>query len=202
MSLNPKLDAVNQCLGAIGETAVSSLASGVPDAEAAERVVDEITEDVLSAGWHFNTDTKVKLVRNVNGQIPVPGSVFRVDTTDVDRDRRVAVRVDPTDGVRKLFDLDAQTFSFPKDLWVTQVHLFDYNDIPFGLRRYIAARAAAIFQQRQMGSATLDKFLEREMNKAWALCVDEESEQDDRNILTDSPHCVRITGRFNAFYGR
>ena len=43
-----KLEAVNIVLDSIGETPVSSLTSGLPDAESAEAKLDEVTTEVLA----------------------------------------------------------------------------------------------------------------------------------------------------------
>ena len=52
MSLT-KLEAVNMVLDAIGESPVSSLTSGLPDAEAAEAKLDEVRVEILSRGWLY-----------------------------------------------------------------------------------------------------------------------------------------------------
>ena len=53
-----KLEAVNIVLDAIGESPVSSLTSGLPDAEAAEAKLDEVRTEILSRGWHQNMEKR------------------------------------------------------------------------------------------------------------------------------------------------
>uniref|UniRef100_UPI0040473467 hypothetical protein n=1 Tax=Shewanella sp. TaxID=50422 RepID=UPI0040473467 len=56
MAGTSKLDAVNTMLSSIGEAPVSSLSSGLIEAEIAETILDTIDREVQSMGWHFNTE--------------------------------------------------------------------------------------------------------------------------------------------------
>ena len=51
-----QLQAVNSMLSTIGEAPVNSLDSGLVDAETAETVLNEVSRDVQSFGWNFNTE--------------------------------------------------------------------------------------------------------------------------------------------------
>jgi len=192
-----KLQAVNRCLRAIGESPVSSLASGVPDAEDAEAVVDEITEEVLSAGWHENTSFDVKLQPNVFGQIRVPDDYLRIDTTGVSYHIDVTVRKDPSDDLHKLFLVKEQTFDIEEDLYVDIVHSFDFDSLSYTIQNYIAAKSARIYQQQTMSSVALDQFVVRAEAEAWAKLLDAEADAEDNNILTDSRYMREVVGRHN-----
>ena len=74
-----KLDAVNIVLNSIGETPVSSLTSGLPDAEAAESKLDGTIKEVLAKGWHQNLERGIIMSRNRDGEIVVPRQYLRVD---------------------------------------------------------------------------------------------------------------------------
>ena len=87
-----KLEAVNIILDSIGETPVSSLESGLPDAEAAVTKLDEINKTVQSKGWHQNTEKKLKLVPDSNKNIVVANNYLRVDTTGTTKSINVAPR--------------------------------------------------------------------------------------------------------------
>ena len=54
MSSMTKLEAVNLMLDSIGESPVSSLSSGLADAETAERIFNQVDKDVQAVGWHVN----------------------------------------------------------------------------------------------------------------------------------------------------
>ena len=77
-----KLQAVNLMLDAIGEKPVSSLTSGLADAEQAERMFDRVNTDVQSVGWNVNRDRKFELTRDADNKFPLPITTLSVDTVD------------------------------------------------------------------------------------------------------------------------
>lgn len=196
-----RLEAINRCLDAIGESPVNSVTSGVPDAEDASRMVDRATKEILETGWTVNSRYNVRLKPDVDGIIKVASSVLRVDTTG--RSKRIAVTVmRDTDGLDKLFNVDDQSFIFTEPVWVDLVYLYDIDGLPFALQNYISAHAARLFQESNMGSVALDGFVVRQENEAWTRLLDYETEQDDANVLTDSPYMRAVTGRNNPLSGR
>ena len=121
-----KLQAVNIILDSIGETPISSLTSGLPDGESAEAKLDEVKLEVLSKGWHYNTED-IKLKRNYQNEILLPVTYMRVDTIDSDRDTNVSVRVNLSK--RKLYDLTKKVFTFDKDLLCRVTVNFEFEDL-------------------------------------------------------------------------
>ena len=140
-----KLDAVNIILDSIGETPVSSLTSGLPDAEAAEAKLDETTLEVLSKGWHQNIEREIKLAPNSDKEIVIPRQYLRVDTVGESKETNIAVRLQ--DGKRKLFDVKEYTFKFDRQLYVDVVIELEFEALAFELQNYIAHRAARKFQE-------------------------------------------------------
>jgi hypothetical protein len=193
--MSHKLDAVNRCLRAIGEAPVSSLSSGLPDAESAAVLIDEVTKDVLSAGWHSNTDEGVVITPDSKGEIQIPDTVLLIDTTGRSSIIDVTVRPDPNDGLLKLFDKDRQSFTFSDPLTVDIIHLFPFDDLPYALRNYISAKAARRFQEESISSVSLDNFVVRNETEAWTKLLDYEDEVEDSNALTDSAYMQYVTGR-------
>lgn len=195
-----KLDAVNIILNVIGETPVSSLTSGLPDAEAAEQKLDLTIMEVLAKGWQQNTETNIYMSRNYDGEIVVPRQYLRVDTMGLDKDINITIR--KQDGKRKLFDLREYSFKFTKDLLVEVLLEIDYEALNFELQNYIAFRAARKFQESAMGSATLDSFAGRQEQEAYAALLDAEAESEDTNILRSSAHVFYATHRNSPISGR
>jgi hypothetical protein len=197
-----KLDAVNRCLKAIGVEKIAALGTGAPDATEAESVVDEITEEVLQTGWNTNTDVQVVLNPDVNGKIAPPANAAVIDLANYNANYlSTALRTDPTDGVRRLWDRKNNSWTFTGPVKADLVYIFPFDDLSFALQRYIAARSARVFQRRWLGSNAVDKFTVQEEEEAFAALIDEEGEADNLNILTGNPHCVLITSRYNQFYG-
>lgn len=195
-----KLEAVNIVLDSIGETPVSSLTSGLPDAEAAEAKLDEVTTEVLAKGWHQNTNYNVKLTRNYLNKIVIPNTYIKVDTVGENKELNVTVRTEQN--VRYLFDLKKQTFIFDTDPYCNVVIKLDFPDLTPTMQLYIARKAARTFQESAMGSAALDSFTVRSEAESYAALLDSEAEVEDNNILKDSPHVLQATRRYNVLFGR
>ena len=195
-----KIEAVNIVLESIGEAPVSSLTSGLPDAEAAESKLNEINKSVQARGWHQNIDYNLKLMPNNNSLIYVPSNYLRVDTT---RDSQyINVTVRNYNSRLALYDIKKQTYIFTKALFVDVVYLIQFEDLSLELSTYIAYLAARKFQESQMQSVALDNFTRRGEMEAYAALLDAESETDDANILTDSPYVAYATYRHHGLYGR
>jgi hypothetical protein len=195
-----KIEAVNIILESIGEAPVSSLTSGLPDAEAAESKLNEINKSVQARGWHQNIDYNLKLMPNNNSLIYVPSNYLRVDTT---RDSQyINVTVRNYNSRLALYDIKKQTYIFTQALFVDVVYLIQFEDLSLELSTYIAYLAARKFQESQMQSVALDNFTRRAEMEAYAALLDAESETDDANILTDSSYVAYATYRHHGLYGR
>ena len=199
MSLT-KLEAVNMVLDAIGESPVSSLTSGLPDAEAAEAKLDEVRVEILSRGWHQNIEKDVTLKRDANQEILLSNIYLRVDSTGGDRSINVVQRY--SNGKRKLFDVSKRSFVFSKDLVVDLIIDIPFEELTVELQNYIASRAARKFQESSLGSSSLDSFTVRGEAEAWAGLQDAEAENEDNNIIRSSPHVSYATYRFHPSCGR
>lgn len=195
-----KLDAVNIVLNSIGESPVSSLTSGLPDAEAAEAKLDETIKEVLAKGWQQNLEQGIVMNRNKDGEIIVPRQYLRVDTVGKDQTLNVVIR--KQNGKRKLFNLSAYSFKFDRDVSVDAIIEIEFDALLFELQNYIAYRAARKFQESSMGSQALDSFAVRQEQEAFVALQDAEAEGEDSNILRDSPHVAYATYRNHPYSGR
>lgn len=191
-----KLEAVNIILDTLMEDQVSSLTSGLPDAEAAERLLDEVSRDVQADGYHCNTDEEFVLTPDTDGNMNLPSNCLHIDTSGDDEDRDVVQRG------TKLYDRDEQTFTFDGPLTVRLVSLLDFADLPYRLAYYIAVRAARTYQEREMGSVSLDTTASRKEAEAKAKLEDTEADADDANVLRQSKSVMRVAWRRNPNYGR
>jgi hypothetical protein len=199
--MSAKLDAVNVMLRAIGETPVSTLATGLPDAADAEVTLDLVKKRVLDEGWSVNTDYNIDFVPTLeDGFIRLSDNILRIDGSDREA-LDVVVRTDPTDQLRKLFNREKQTFKFDRKVNCNVVRNLDFNDLPFSLQTYLSVQAARQFQQDVMGSVVLDKFLLNTEASAWAKFIDSEAEAEDSNTLRDSAHCAFIANRNSNIRG-
>lgn len=175
-----QLQAVNSLLATVGEQPVDTLSAGVPEAALALSVLKETSREVQMHEWTFNRETKVKLQADSQGFIYVPENVLRIDP--VDR------QFDYTQRGTRLYDKKEHTFQFKPGLVVEvdlQVEL-EFDLLPAPAQNYIQARANRIFQQRALGSGTIDNFTQEQENRAYRLLQDYDFDAGDFNVF-DNP---------------
>ena len=155
------------------------MGSGLQEAEIAEVVLDNVSRDVQSAGWHFNTEIRYKLIRTANKTISLPANVVKIDKTNLLRD----YNIDVVERGRQLYDRIGNKYTFDDDIEVDMVVLLPFDEIPEVARRYITLRAARTFQQRIIGSETLSKMLAMDEQQAWITLREAEAETSDYTIF-------------------
>jgi predicted subunit of tRNA(5-methylaminomethyl-2-thiouridylate) methyltransferase len=174
-----ELDAVNIMLTSIGESPINTLGSGLQEAEIAEVVLDNVSRDVQSAGWHFNTEIRYSLTRNTANEINLPSNVVKVDKTSLLRD----YNIDVVERGRKLYDRIGNKYTFSEDIEVDMVVLLSFGELPEVARRYITLRASRVYQQRMIGSESLGKQLIMDEQQAYLSLREAEAEVGDYNIF-------------------
>ena len=176
-----KLQAVNQMLSFIGEAPVNSLedAGGVGDVSLAERTLDEVTVEVLSQGWHFNTNYDVVHTPDANKQIVLSDTVLRIDT-------KVGVygNMDVSLRGNKLYNRADNSYEFDEsEIKTTEVMSLPWEDLPEAARRYITLRSARLFQDRAVGAEDLREVGMREEMSALATLREYDSEASDYSVF-------------------
>lgn len=193
MILSPttELDAVNVCLKAIGETPIDTLVNiGLTDAAIARDLLAEVTREVLSLGWYFNSDEAFVFALDTDNKAAVPPNVMSLRPSKADARRLV-----PRGGF--LYDMDAKTNVFdpasPPTLDVRW--LFDFETLPETARRYITLRAARLFQDRVQGSDSIHSFTERDETQAQRALRMEDDAFNPANVSTDTQDQLDIWSR-------
>jgi hypothetical protein len=184
-TLTSKLEAVNSMLGHIGESPVNSISNtNLPvSASTAISVLDEISKEVQTEGWHFNTEEEVKYTP-VNGSITLPNDIIQFDPVDTSLD---IVQRGST-----LFDRKNNTTTFTSDLSVNQTRLLDWDSLPEVARRYITLKASRVFQGRIIGSRELEQLIARDEYIARANLQEADSRTSDRTIFDNYDAAVRV----------
>lgn len=146
-----ELEAVNVLLTTIGEQPINSLSGNqTTDVTIARQVLTEVSREVQSQGWHFNTEPEVSLVPDsVNSHITVPIDVARIDS----KYKNVVIRSG------KLFDVEERTYIFTDNLKCDIIYFHDFLDLPHPAKKYITTRAARIFSDRSLNSESLNRML-------------------------------------------
>ena len=184
-TLTSKLEAVNSMLGHIGESPVNSISNtNLPvSASTAISVLDEISKEVQTEGWHFNTEEEVKYTP-VNGSITLPNDIIQFDPVDTSLD---IVQRGST-----LFDRKNNTTTFTSDLSVNQTRLLDWDSLPEVARRYITLKASRVFQGRIIGSRELEQLIARDEYIARSNLQEADSRTSDRTIFDNYDAAVRV----------
>lgn len=192
MSLTPtsELEAVNQMLAIIGESPVNSLDnSGVTDANTAHALLSYCTREAQIVGWHWNTEKNFPLTPNQEGLLLLPFNTLKVDTTGN------SAGLDLVQRGNRLYDRVNHTYQFKGCVHVELVLCLDFDQMPEAARAYVTIRAARQFQERVLGSATLQSFNAQDEYRAMAVLRDAEAETADHNILTGNWSVSRVLAR-------
>jgi len=187
-TLTTKLEAVNTMLGYLSESPVNSIADSSslpPMAALAKGILEEVSREVQSQGWHFNTATDYTLEANVSGEFVVPDNTMEVDAVDPS--------VDVIQRNTRLFDRTNQSFEFEKDtMKVNITFLLDFEDLPEQARRYISIKAARALSNRVVGSREIETLILRDELFAKAQLDDAEYSTSDRTIYDNYDAYSRI----------
>ncbi len=194
MPLTTKLEAVNTMLGNIGESPVTQITvtSTLPiSAVTAITVLDEVSREVQSEGWHFNTVNKQTLTPNSSDEIVLAADIMHVDTLDNSKD------IVQRGG--KLFNREDNTFTFTGAIDVRLMFLLDFTDLPEQARRYITLKASRVFQARTVGSQELEQQILRDELKARYNLEEMDGQGADRTIFDnyDVASCLGINRNYD-----
>lgn len=190
-TVTSKLEAVNTMLTAIGESPVNTITSSTTtDVSIALQILDNVSREVQSVGWHFNTDTNYLLTKNSSNQIELPSNALRVDNSNKDADKDLVERG------RKLWDRENHTYTITKDIRVNITWFLEFIELPETARRYITIRAARIFQDRMLASETLHTFHQVDELQALSALKEHEGDTRDHSIF-DNYSTYRVIDRDN-----
>ena len=176
-----ELEAVNTILSTIGEAPLSTLTGSLPvDGTTAKNILNEISREVQSAGWHFNTQYKVDLTRDSNNKIPVGTDVVRVELNN----KYDKSSYDVVQRGNYLFNLAKNSNTFDQDFTEnTLIYLLQFEDLPEQARRYITIRSARVFHDRTLGANTLHKFSSEDEARSLSVMKQAEMATGDNTIF-------------------
>lgn len=178
MLLTPvtELDAVNEIIGAIGESPVNSIENPTNvDVINAIRILNLTNRQVQAKGWSFNTLDSYTLNPDVfSKKIRWNDNFLFLRGTD---NTRYVKRGD------YVYDFTNKTDTFEKSIEVECILLVPFVDMPEPMRQYITAKAAREFQVRYLGDAALTEELARYEMEAWQALQEYELDLNDFNML-------------------
>lgn len=176
-----ELEAVNTILSTIGEAPLSTLTGSLPvDGTTAKNILNEISREVQSAGWHFNTQYKVDLTRDTSNKVPIGTDVVRVELSN----RYDKSSYDVVQRGSYLYNLAKNSNIFDQDFTEnTLIYLLQFEDLPEQARRYITIRSARVFHDRTLGANTLHKFSSEDEARSLSVMKQAEMQTGDNTIF-------------------
>jgi hypothetical protein len=190
-TLTDTLAAVNVILSAIGEAPVSTIDTvEAPEAASALNVLEEMSRDVQTKGWPWNTDYQLALTPDNTARIFLPDNALRI----------AQAYPGPHSGKlvergRKLYDPIGHTYSFDDAVIVDLVSKLPFEGMPEAARRYITIRAAQQFQGRVQSSVTVDRILDSQVALALTTLEEEVDQTEGYNRKEDAETAYRLNGR-------
>lgn len=188
MALTTELESVNQMLGHIGEAPINSISNeaALPiSASTALVVLREVSKEVQTEEWHFNTVTDYEPVKEDTGKLRLPDNTLFVDATDT--------RNDVVQRGLYLYNRKDRTDVFTETIKVDLTVQLDWDELTEVARRYITLRASRLFQGRMVGSTELQSLIALDEMQARARLLELDSQSSDRTIF-DSEDVYRRIG--------
>ena len=176
-----ELEAVNTILSTIGEAPLSTLTGSLPvDGTTAKNILNEISREVQSAGWHYNSHYKVDLTRDADNKVPVGTDVLRVELNN----KYDKSSYDVVQRGSYLYNLAKNSETFEQDFTDnTLVYILDFSKLPEQARRYITIRSARVFHDRTLGANTIHKFSSEDEARSLAVMRQAEAHTGDHTIF-------------------
>lgn len=172
-----ELEAVNLMLSVIGEAPVNQIeGAATADVIQATSILNEVSRQVQSMGWHFNTEKNYPLVPDIDGHIALAANMVRVDADN-------EPEVDVVQRGTRLYNRKKHTFKFERTLKAEVVFLLDFTELPQVARQYIVIRAARIFQDRMVGADSIHAYTAEDEQKALSDLKEAEGDTGDHNIF-------------------
>ena len=182
IDIDTELSAVNNILGAIGQSPLTTLNFDNPEVSFIYNLLRDANVDTQAEGWHFNTEKHVKYTPDsVTGKIAIGNDILSMDVHDnhIRRDYNLVRR----NGY--LYDKQTHTddFSTIDSLDLDVVRLYNFEDLPIVFRRFITYRAAAAAATQLVANPNLVKLLGNQAGLARAALQEYECNQGDHNMF-------------------
>ena len=182
-----ELEAVNTILATIGEAGIASLSDDVndiTDSGLAQRTLKEVSRDVQSEAWSWNTDEGVSVNATSKNTYVLPSNTLTVDfSPNQYPDTQYVMR-----GLR-VYDRNSQRYDFGKInggealVAAKLVAELKWSELPHAAQQYITIRSARIFSDRYVASSVVFTYTVADEDQARTLLIRSEENQLNNNLL-------------------
>ena len=189
IDIDTELSAVNNILGAIGQSPITTLGTvsetdGIsaydnPEIAFIYNLLRDANVDTQAEGWHFNTEKHIKFSPDTNGKIAIGDDILSMDLNDNEARRTYNL-------VRRngfLYDKQDHTDVFTSDIDLDVVRLYLFEDLPIVFRRFITYRASAAAATQLVANPNLVRLLTNQAGLARAALQEYECNQGDHSMF-------------------
>ena len=179
IDIDTELSAVNNILGAIGQSPLTTLNFDNPEIAFIYNLLRDANVDTQAEGWHFNTEKHVTYSPDANKHIVIGNDILSMDLHD-NYTKRTSNLVRRNG---RLYDKINHTDEFDGDISLDIVKLYSFEDLPIVFRRFITYRASAAAATQLVANPNLVKLLGNQAGLARAALQEYECNQGDHNMF-------------------
>ena len=185
-----ELEAINRMLSAIGQAPVNAVETTNPDVAICQRTLRQVSQEVQSEGWSFNTTYNEKVSPDINGRIVIRQVNFdetrdyclQMDlshNTYFSRDKDTIAKVENAnvclyDKLNFTFDWGTEPVEVDKVMYYA-----DLSGLPPAAANYIVNKSSARLAMRTVGDSTQYSILRQEEEYARTQLQEYECNQGD-----------------------
>ena len=178
-----ELEAINTLLSVIGEAPIDSLSditvNEITDSALARKALNEVSRDVQSEGWSWNTDRGVQLNKDSTNEFKVASSTLKVVFASNGNMPYVMRGLRVYDRNRQTYDM-SDVESLTASQVVTQLN---WEDMPHAAQQYITIRAARIYSDRFLNSDAIYVYTSNDEQYARSMLIRSEEREGGDNML-------------------
>ena len=181
IDIDTELSAVNNILGAIGQSPLTTLNFDNPEVAFIYNLLRDANVDTQAEGWHFNTEKHVAYAPDANGKIAIANDVLQLDVSEgwthrvydvIRRDGFLYDKIDHTDDFSSITTIDLDV-----------VKLYTFENLPIPFRRYITYRASTKAATQLVANPNLVKLLQGQEALARASLMEYECNQGNHSMF-------------------
>ena len=157
-----------------------------PDVAIALNTLREVSREVQSEGWSYNTEFDYKITPDSNNEIRIADDVLQMD---LNQGYPENIEKDAVFRGGKLYDKKAHSYKWTAEtVYVDIVWYFDWESIPAPIQAHIVARAAAIVSSRIIGDSNQYQILQQKEAVTRSQALEYECNQGDYSFFGSPSH--------------
>ncbi len=191
-----ELEAVNTILQIIDEEPINSLNDELPlEATTALSNLEEVSREIQSKGYDFNTEYEFPLPPNTDGTITLPQSTLSFDVPRMGVNYHMNGMIkDYIQRGTRVYNRTDRTYIIGKELKAIITSFLNWDDLPEQFRKWIMIRAARITAARTVGDQATVSFTLQEEIEAKANAENSDARASNATIF-DNTISQLITNR-------